>query len=116
MQVGTALTAFLVSAFLVQLTTSSRRRCSDRAHEKIHPDPRGHDPALMRSIRPCAIPCTPRIHSPLLPTLIDQPPAGDDWIHAIKHDGWRVQLAINGGVIGAFTRNGHDYSRQMVPS
>jgi len=51
---------------------------------------------------------------PLLPTLVDEPPAGDDWQHEIKHDGWRVQLVIDGPNIRTFTRNGHDYSTQMA--
>lgn len=51
---------------------------------------------------------------PLLPTLVDEPPAADGWIHEIKHDGWRVQLLIEDHRIRTFTRNGHDYSRQMA--
>ena len=47
---------------------------------------------------------------PQLPTLTDQPPVGDGWIHEIKHDGYRTLLVLDRGSVRAFTRNGHDWS------
>ena len=47
---------------------------------------------------------------PQIPTLIDQPPAGDGWIHEIKHDGYRTMLVLDRGTVRAFTRNGYDWS------
>jgi ATP-dependent DNA ligase len=47
---------------------------------------------------------------PMLPTLVMEPPAGDDWIHEIKYDGFRTQLIIDGSGVRAFTRNGFDWS------
>lgn len=44
------------------------------------------------------------------PTLVDAAPEGDDWIHEIKHDGYRTELVLNGDESRAFTRNGHDWS------
>jgi ATP-dependent DNA ligase len=32
---------------------------------------------------------------PLMPTLVDQPPEGDDWIHEVKFDGYRSQMVID---------------------
>ena len=29
-----------------------------------------------------------------LPTLVDEPPAGDGWLHEIKFDGYRTELII----------------------
>lgn len=52
---------------------------------------------------------------PLLPTLVDEPPTGDEWLHEIKHDGYRTQLVLDGARARAFTRNGHDWSRQYAP-
>ena len=46
---------------------------------------------------------------PQIPTLTDQPPDGDGWIHEIKHDGYRL-LVLDGRSVRAFTRNGHDWS------
>jgi DNA ligase D-like protein (predicted ligase) len=46
----------------------------------------------------------------MLPTLVQEPPRGDKWLHEIKHDGYRTQLVLNGPDRRAFTRNGHDWS------
>jgi bifunctional non-homologous end joining protein LigD len=53
--------------------------------------------------------------TPALPSLVDVPPAGDGWIHEIKHDGYRTQLLIAGGRARAFTRNGHDWTEKYAP-
>ena len=45
-----------------------------------------------------------------LPTLVDQPPEGEDWIHEIKHDGYRTMLVRDSDGIRAFTRNGFDWT------
>jgi hypothetical protein len=34
---------------------------------------------------------------PCLPTKVEKPPAGDEWAHEIKHDGYRLQIHIVGG-------------------
>ena len=47
---------------------------------------------------------------PMLLTLVETPPEGEDWVHEIKYDGYRTILAIDGADTRAFTRNGHDWS------
>ena len=47
---------------------------------------------------------------PQLPSLTDQPPEGADWIHEVKHDGYRTMLVIERGTARTYTRNGHDWS------
>ena len=47
---------------------------------------------------------------PQLPSLTDQPPEGADWIHEVKHDGYRTILVIERSTARAYTRNGHDWS------
>jgi DNA ligase D-like protein (predicted ligase) len=46
---------------------------------------------------------------PLLPTLVEKPPEGDEWIHEVKFDGYRSQIVIDDGV-RIFTRNGLDWT------
>jgi bifunctional non-homologous end joining protein LigD len=48
----------------------------------------------------------------MMPTLVDEPPEGEGWIHEIKHDGYRTILAVDGAATRAFTRNGHDWTKQ----
>src|SRR5215472_7526021 len=47
---------------------------------------------------------------PQLPSLTDQPPEGGDWIHEVKHDGYRTMLVVERGTARVYTRNGHDWS------
>jgi DNA ligase D-like protein (predicted ligase) len=47
---------------------------------------------------------------PQLPSLTDQPPEGAEWIHEVKHDGYRTMLVVEHGTARAYTRNGHDWS------
>jgi DNA ligase D-like protein (predicted ligase) len=46
----------------------------------------------------------------MAPTLADEVPTGDDWLHEIKHDGYRTQLVVDGGQARAFTRRGYDWT------
>jgi ATP-dependent DNA ligase len=48
----------------------------------------------------------------MLPTLVDMPPGGDDWIHEIKYDGYQTILAVDSINTRAFTRNGHDWTEK----
>jgi bifunctional non-homologous end joining protein LigD len=49
---------------------------------------------------------------PQLLRLVDRPPSGDQWIHEIKHDGYRTQITVGKGRVRAFTRNGHDWTKR----
>ncbi|WP_245895298.1 ATP-dependent DNA ligase [Devosia submarina] len=49
------------------------------------------------------------------PRLVDQPPAGEGWLHEIKYDGYRCQLHIDGSQITTYTRNGHDWTHKFGP-
>lgn len=52
---------------------------------------------------------------PLMPALVDEVPAGNDWIHEIKYDGYRTQLLIQNGHARAFTRRGFDWTARYQP-
>jgi len=45
---------------------------------------------------------------PCLPRPAKQPPAGLDWIHEIKHDGFRILARKDGAQVNLITRNGYD--------
>jgi bifunctional non-homologous end joining protein LigD len=48
------------------------------------------------------------------PKLGARPPGGADWIHEIKHDGYRMQLHVGPEGATWFTRNGHDWSAKLA--
>jgi bifunctional non-homologous end joining protein LigD len=46
--------------------------------------------------------------APCLPLPAKEPPAGPDWIHEIKHDGFRIMGRRNRRFVRLFSRNGRD--------
>src|ERR1700761_9406566 len=50
---------------------------------------------------------------PQLATLADAAPVGDDWLHEIKFDGYRMLAKIAGGRAQFVSRNGNDWSAKF---
>jgi bifunctional non-homologous end joining protein LigD len=48
---------------------------------------------------------------PCLPSPADSPPSGPDWVHEIKHDGYRLMARRDPVSIRLLTRNGHDWTK-----
>jgi bifunctional non-homologous end joining protein LigD len=51
-----------------------------------------------------------RPFEPCIPSRVTDAPAGPDWIHEIKHDGYRLIVQREGKRVRLFTRNGHDWT------
>ena len=49
-------------------------------------------------------------YQPCIPTRGTRVPVGPDWIHEIKHDGYRLIVQREGKRVRLFTRNGHDWT------
>ena len=47
---------------------------------------------------------------PCLPSPADKPPSGSNWIHEIKHDGYRLMARRDPVAIRLLTRQGNDWS------
>jgi bifunctional non-homologous end joining protein LigD len=47
---------------------------------------------------------------PCLPGRGTKVPASDDWLHEIKHGGYRLIVQLDGKRVRLFTRNGHDWT------
>jgi ATP-dependent DNA ligase len=47
---------------------------------------------------------------PCIPTRAYKVPAGPDWVHEIKHDGYLLQVRREGETVCLFTRRGYDWS------
>ena len=52
------------------------------------------------------------LYEPCLPTRGKEVPAGADWIHEIKYDGYRLIVRREGKTMRLFTKNGHDWSKR----
>jgi bifunctional non-homologous end joining protein LigD len=51
-----------------------------------------------------------RPFEPCIPTRATKVPTGPDWIHEIKHDGYRLIVQKDHKRVRLFTRNGHDWT------
>jgi bifunctional non-homologous end joining protein LigD len=79
-------------------TARSRKRATDwsaraAALPGARPRPRGWQPP-----------------APQLATLRAAPPAGDDWLHELKWDGYRLLVEIAGGKVALRSRNGLNWT------
>ena len=58
------------------------------------------------SLRPRTLPAG--FIAPCLPTNAPQPPCGEEWVHEIKHDGFRVIARKEGKRVKLYSRPGND--------
>ena len=66
----------------------------------------------MTGIAPAGVPVrpVPDDFRPQLPWLVGSPPEGDDWLHEIKFDGYRIIARIDRSGVRLVTRRGHDWT------
>jgi bifunctional non-homologous end joining protein LigD len=50
---------------------------------------------------------------PCLPSPADKPPSGSNWIHEIKHEGYRLMARCDPVGIRLITRRGNDWSERF---
>jgi bifunctional non-homologous end joining protein LigD len=55
----------------------------------------------------------PRTLVPELATLVDDVPPGDDWLHEIKFDGYRLLVFVDRGRVRMLTRKGNDWTARF---
>jgi len=53
----------------------------------------------------------PRVaYRPQLARLVKDPPAGDEWLHEMKYDGYRIGCVVRDQSVALFSRNGKDWT------
>ena len=55
----------------------------------------------------------PRTQALALATVVEAPPSGDEWLHEIKHDGYRIVARIDEGEVQLVSRNGKDWTKEF---
>ena len=73
------------------------------------------DKTPARKSKPKAAGKPPKFREPQLATLVDAVPAGNQWLHEIKFDGYRALIAAAGDRVAVYTRNGHDWTDKFAP-
>jgi bifunctional non-homologous end joining protein LigD len=49
---------------------------------------------------------------PQLTQLVQEPPDGNQWLHEIKYDGFRMHARLDHGEVRLLTRNGLDWTHK----
>src|SRR5262249_26266308 len=60
--------------------------------------------------RPSNAPAT--FINPLQPTVASRRSSGPDWVHELKHDGYRLQIHVRDGRVRLYTMNGNDWTKR----
>lgn len=55
----------------------------------------------------------PEFVPPQLATLVDKPPPGDEWLHELKFDGYRLLCHLKRGQVRLWTRNQKDWTSKF---
>src|SRR5262252_1915115 len=50
---------------------------------------------------------------PAQPVVASKPPSGPDWVHEIKHDGYRMIVRRDGPTVRLYSRNAYDWTRRL---
>jgi ATP-dependent DNA ligase len=50
---------------------------------------------------------------PAQPVLASRPPVATDWVHEIKHDGYRMIVRRDGPTVRLYSRNAYDWSARL---
>jgi bifunctional non-homologous end joining protein LigD len=51
---------------------------------------------------------------PAQPVLASKPPSGPDWVHEIKHDGYRMIVHRDGPTVRLYSRNAYDWTERLA--
>ncbi|WP_072392571.1 non-homologous end-joining DNA ligase [Hyphomicrobium sp. CS1GBMeth3] len=70
-----------------------------------------HDGSRLLANRPRD--AMPAFVPPCLTTLTSTPPDGDNWVHEIKLDGYRLQARVRDGTVQLLTRGGLDWTARF---
>jgi ATP-dependent DNA ligase len=56
----------------------------------------------------------PAFIPPQLTQLVQEPPAGPDWAHELKYDGYRIHARLDRGQVKLLTRTGLDWTHRYA--
>src|SRR5262245_37587138 len=74
--------------------------------------PAGKRSVHVASARPAAL---AKFVAPELATLVATAPLGDEWLHELKFDGYRILARLDQGQVRLLSRNGRDWTGHFAP-
>jgi bifunctional non-homologous end joining protein LigD len=66
--------------------------------------------SLAQKVRGAVKASLPEFVKPVLATLVDAPPTGDEWLHEMKYDGYRILARVENGKARLYSRNGKEWT------
>jgi bifunctional non-homologous end joining protein LigD len=99
----------------ISIDSESKRNERDRPPFKETPvkeTPAAIDPARLPHAKRATVSAD---ISPQMAILADEPPEGENWLHEIKYDGYRILAVIKSGKIRLLTRRGKDWAGKFAP-
>ena len=94
-------------AQVAAIATKAAKKVSGKGGDS----PESPDPSALPGAKKAKM---PELIKPELATLVDAPPAGDDWFHEIKYDGYRALCHLEDGEARLFTRQGNDWTDRFA--
>jgi bifunctional non-homologous end joining protein LigD len=73
----------------------------------------GQERLRLGEIRGAVRATLPRTQPLALAMVVEAPPAGDEWLHEIKHDGYRIVARVEEGEVQLVSRNGKDWTKEF---
>ncbi|KAB0678065.1 DNA ligase D [Aureimonas leprariae] len=108
--VDAELTSILTGRTNAELAAGGAIRKDHAARRKVAAakpsSPRARVPKAKKALLPVFL-------EPSLATLVEKAPAGPEWLHEIKHDGYRLQARIDGHSVKLLTRKGLDWTSKF---
>ncbi len=81
-----------------------------RAKRNVRPTPASPSAAEVPGARRAAL---PKFLPPQLATLVSKAPNGDEWLHEMKFDGYRILARLDHGRVHLLSRNARDWTDQF---
>jgi bifunctional non-homologous end joining protein LigD len=97
----------------VQESTATRASSNLGSPKQSAPSPKRRKQAPTKQQRAAARK-VPHFIQPELCKLVERPPAGDNWAHEAKLDGYRLQLRVAAGEATLTTRKGLDWTEKFA--
>jgi bifunctional non-homologous end joining protein LigD len=91
-----------------RIATKSTGRAGAKANRGATARDEKNAPSRRRSAVPDFVPFS-------LATLHDQAPAGHEWLHEIKFDGYRIEARLDHGQVQLLTRKRQDWTHRFTP-
>jgi bifunctional non-homologous end joining protein LigD len=73
----------------------------------------GRAPLRLADLRGAVRGTLPRTQPLALAMVVETPPPGDEWLHEIKHDGYRIVARLDEGDVQLVSRNGKDWTKEF---